>query len=255
MSNLLYKTLILLLGTGLFYACSTGDDEQAEPPHAVSLESILAIGNDINPFDAHLPEAPDAGCIRFKVKHLGPLRKVFNDSNHIHLEAATALGINPIKTDADIINLSRPLVRISSCPEYFLDELTHSYPYLVPEAAQLLHDIGSAFNDSLVARGGGNYRIKVTSVLRTPATVKRLRRVNRNATEVSTHNFGTTFDISYSKFIYDSAEGPSRTFEDLKNLLAEVLDDMRAKGRCFVKFEYKQSCFHITTRPATTQHI
>jgi hypothetical protein len=30
--------------------------------------------------------------------------------------------------------------------------------------------------------------------------------------------------------------------------LAEVLNDMRKQGRCYIKYEVKQSCFHITTR-------
>ena len=88
-------------------------------------------------------------------------------------------------------------------------------------------------------------------MLRTPATVGKLRRVNRNATENSAHQYATTFDISYSKFICDNAAAPHRTFEDLKNLLAEIVADMRAEGRCLVKHERHQACFHITaTAPA-----
>ena len=119
----------------------------------------------------------------------------------------------------------------------------------MPEAADLLKEIGRRFNDSLQARGGGDYRIKVTSVMRTAATVKRLRRVNRNATEASAHQYATTFDISYSRFICDSIN-VNRTFEDLKNLLGEIIYDLREEGRCYIKFERRQSCFHITARPA-----
>ena len=194
-------------------------------------------------------EAPDDNCERIRVRNIGPLRRVFNDSNHVHLEAARAIGIDPIHESSQILTLKRPLVPVVSCKDFLLDDLTHSFGYLVPEAEQLLHEIGRRFNDSLQARGGGAYRIKVTSVLRTPASVSKLRRVNRNATGESTHMFGTTFDISYSKFICDNPDAPHRTFEDLKNLLAEVLYDLRDDGRCYVKFEAKQSCFHITTRP------
>ena len=129
------------------------------------------------------------------------------------------------------------------------DELSHSYPFLKPHAADLLGEICRRFQDSLRARGGGAYRPKVTSLLRTPLSVGKLRRVNRNATGESAHQYATTFDISYSKFICDNAGDTHRTFEDLKNLLAEILYDLRAQGRCYVKFEYRQSCFHITTRP------
>lgn len=242
---------VLILAGALFAAagCSRDESPVTAPSHR-SLDLILTDDFDApNPFDIHLDQAPDTGCRRIPIYLRGQLRQLFNDSNHVHLEAARALGINPVTDDRDILRLRRPLERVRSCREFYLDSLTHSFPYLVPEAAVLLHDIGQAFNDSLAARGGGNYRIKVTSVLRTPVTVKRLRRVNRNATSESTHVYGTTFDISYSKFICDSLGAPARTFEDLKNLLAEVLLDMKRAGRCYVKYEYKQSCFHITTRP------
>ncbi len=85
-------------------------------------------------------------------------------------------------------------------------------------------------------------------MLRTPSTVKRLRRINVNATSESSHQYGTTFDISYSRFICDSIN-VNRSFEDLKNLLGEILYDLRQEGRCYVVFERKQSCFHVTARP------
>lgn len=225
------------------------EEETFAPNEPVEKVSALLVDRRSNPYAKEMPEAPDDNCERIRINSVGPLRKVFNDSNHVQMEAARELGILPIYEDNDILNLQRPLELIESCPDFYVDKLTHSFPYLVPEAADLLHDIGKAFNDSLAARGGGAYRMKVTSVLRTPVTVKKLRRINRNATEESTHQYGTTFDISYSKFICDDPLQPHRTFEDLKNLLAEVLDDMRRQGRCYVKFEFKQSCFHITARP------
>lgn len=226
-------------------SCSSSDEKAISGPDRELLAEILTDEAD-NPY-ATVYEAPDSGFERFKVTLPGTLRKTFNDINDVQLAAARTIGIRPIQNDGDIRQLSHELVHIKSCPEFYLDHLTHSYPYLVPAAAELLTDIGRAFNDSLAARGGGNYRIKVTSVLRTPQTVKRLRRVNVNASSESTHSYGTTFDISYSKFAYDGG-GIPRDFEDLKNLLACVLKSMRADGRCYVKFEAKQSCFHITAR-------
>ncbi len=51
--------------------------------------------------------------------------------------------------------------------------------------------------------------------------------------------------LSYVKF---HCLDTTRTIHDgdLKNLLAEVLLDMRTAGRCLVKFERKTGCFHIT---------
>ncbi len=217
-------------------------------PVADVLASISMHCNENNPYDIHLDSMPDDGCVKMKINGVGGyLARVFNDSNYVHYAVAESIGIEPISSPAKAWNLRRPLCHIRSCREYYVEDLTHSYPYLVPEAAGLLKNIGAAFIDSLNSRGGGSYRIKVTSVLRTPTTVKKLRRVNRNAVDSSTHQFATTFDISYSKFICDSIT-VNRTQEDLKNLLAEVLAQMRSAGRCYVKYERHQSCFHITAR-------
>lgn len=212
------------------------------------LAALLA--DSANPWESHLEAMPDDGCVKLQVNPIGgSLAQVFDDLNPLHLEAARQLGIDAVNSDGDAWRLRRPIVEIRSCREYYVDELTHSYPFLVPEAARLLTDIGTAFNAALAERGGGAYRIKVTSVMRTPRTVGQLRRVNRNASAESAHQYATTFDISYGKFICDDDAQPRRTQEDLKNLLAEVLQGLRAQGRCYVKYEHKQACFHITVRP------
>ena len=187
------------------------------------------------------------GGKRIRVRMLGSLRKVFNDSNYIHLGVARKYGITPIMKLSDAWNLKVPVIRVVPTETYYIDKLTYSLPYLVPRAKKLLDDIAQTWKDSLTARGGGDYRLKVTSMLRTPATIKKLRRRNTAAVDSSAHQYGTTFDISFVKFVCDNPSNP-RTAEDLKNLLAEVLYDLREEGRCYVKYEHKQGCFHITTR-------
>lgn len=194
--------------------------------------------------------APFDGVVhRMKVHSVGrSLREVFNDSNAVHLEAARSIGFEPITDLRTAYSISTPIREVRTCKDFHIDKLSHSMPYLVPEAERLLHDIGRSFSDTIRARGGKRYKIKVTSLTRTDVTVRSLRRRNSNATQESAHRFGTTFDISYSKFIccdssYVIHEG------DLKNILAEVLYRLRREGRCYVKWERKQGCFHITTRP------
>lgn len=200
-----------------------------------------------NPYEQHFDSMPPGG-IKLRINPLGmTLRRAFNDSNYLHIATAEKIGIKPVNSLRNAWEGGRKLQRLESCEAFYLDNLTHSLPYLVPKAHKLLTDIGLAFRDSLRQRGGGDYRVKVTSVLRTPRLVKRLRRRNRNAVDTSAHLYGTTFDISYAKFICDSTRTP-RTQEDLKNLLGEVVDQMRRQGRCYVKYEYKQACFHITAR-------
>lgn len=182
-----------------------------------------------------------------KVKNIGNLGKVFNDSNYLQLQWARKLGIEPISDLYTAYFTKRPLIKVQSNQYYQIDSLRHSLPYLVPEAAGLLMDIGKNFIDSLHQRGGDNYKIKVTSMLRTPESVGKLRRININATDSSTHQYATTFDISYTNF-YCMDEDRQINQGDLKNLLGEVLQDLRRKGRCLVKYEYKTGCYHVTVR-------
>ena len=120
-----------------------------------------------------------------------------------------------------------------------------SIPYLVPRAAILLQDIARNFMDSLQTKGVPINKLLVSSVLRTKEDVEELRRYNHNATENSCHLYGTTFDIAYNK--YASVTRPV-TNDTLKWVLSEVLNDLRSQGRCFIKHEKRQGCFHITVR-------
>ena len=173
------------------------------------------------------------------------LDRYFNDSNYIQLAAAEQLGINPINTMGDVYLTRRPLTEIASSDNSKVDNLTHSLPFLVPEAAALLDDIGSEFTKrAKEATGIDGYKVIMTSALRTASTVKALMKVNQNAVEKSTHMYGTTFDISYNGFMGPGNEAVSSP--QLKMVLAEVLRDMRAKERCYVKYEIKSPCFHIT---------
>ncbi len=182
---------------------------------------------------------------RIKVNYFGNLRPFFNDSNYVHWAEAEKFGIQPLTDTRSHWQLRRPIVKVTTNPDFYLDTLIFSRPYLVPEAAAVLHEIGHRFRDTINVRGGGDYRIKVTSLLRTPQTVRRLRRRNRNAIDSSVHQLGTTFDISYAAFIADNAEHP-RSIDDLKGILAEVLKAMREEGKILVKYEVGQPCFHIT---------
>lgn len=195
---------------------------------------------------ARLPEMPEP-TRDIKVNYFGNLRQYFNDSNYIHWQEAELYGIEPLTDTRSHWKLRSPIVKVTTCRDFYLDTLIYSRPYLVPSAAGRLHEIGRRFRDTIDARGGGDYRIKVTSLLRTPRTVKLLRRRNRNAIDSSVHQFGTTFDISYASFIADNADNP-RSVDDLKGILAEVLKAMREEGKIWVKYERGQPCFHITAR-------
>jgi uncharacterized protein YcbK (DUF882 family) len=173
------------------------------------------------------------------------MRDVFNDSNKYQYAHAVYAGISPIHSINEAYNVNRPLVKISDNDFYKLDSLTHSVPFLVPEAATLLNEIAQNFRDTVTRRGLQPCRLRVTSLLRTPSSVKKLRRVNRNATDSSTHQFATTFDIAYNNF-YTPTSDDKLENPHYKNALAEVLYDLRSQNRCMVKYETHSPCFHVT---------
>lgn len=179
-------------------------------------------------------------------------KRSFPDLNDTHLKAAQTLGIRPISSREEAEKNIGRLEKIGTCEVYHLDSLTHSIPYLVPQANALLQHIGQNFLDSLTAKGLNPNKIIVTSVLRTQNDVKRLRRVNGNASANSTHCYGTTFDVSWKRF-KKIEELDGRPYQDvspdtLKLVLSEVLRDLRQAEQCYVKYELKQGCFHITAR-------
>ncbi len=186
------------------------------------------------------------------IKGVISYKRSFGDLNDKHLQAAHALGIRPISSREEAEQMTDGLVHIETNDHYVVDSLTHSIPYLVPRAGTLLDSIGSIFIDSLTNKGLNPNQIVVTSVLRTRDDVKRLRRRNGNASENSAHFYGTTFDVSWKRFA--KVENPDgRPLQDvgadtLKLVLSEVLRDMSKADKCYVKYELKQGCFHITTR-------
>lgn len=179
-------------------------------------------------------------------------KESFPDSNDVQLAMASKWGVPPVKNREDAEARKRELVYIGSNPYYYVDELSSSIPYLVPRAALLLQDIGRNFYDSLQVKGVPLHKIIVTSVLRSREDVARLRQRNGNATENSCHLYGTTFDICYNRYkTVEDPAGPQRRQvrnDTLKWVLAEVLRDMRLNERCYIKYEVKQGCFHMTVR-------
>ena len=172
-------------------------------------------------------------------------KAAFPDSQSVQIVAAEKWGVKPVQNRADAEHRMNELVYVGESPYYHVDRLASSIPYLVPRAAVLLQDIGQAFYDSLYNKGVPFNQLIVTSVLRTMDDVAKLQRHNQNATERSCHLFGTTFDICYNR--YHAVTRPVRD-DTLKYVLSEVLRDKRQEGRCYIKYEVKQGCFHMTVR-------
>lgn len=219
------------------------------PEVAVARTSPVAVVPTTLQPESHVVHRASA---KHKILSVPNYQEAFPDTNALQLLAANQWGVTPVGNRADAESRKRELVYVGSNPYFYVDPLYSSIPYLVPRAAVLLQDIGQAFFDSLYVKGVPLHKIIVTSVLRSQEDVVKLRRRNGNATENSCHLYGTTFDICYNRYkTVENPDGPRRREvrnDTLKWVLSEVLRDMRESGRCYIKYEVKQGCFHMTVR-------
>ncbi len=255
MTKLLYALAALFILTLLGASCRgsakhpTVVDFTPRPDRVADVRRLLT-DDSVTPWIPATLDMPD-GNTSIEYRRVGTYAEVFNDSNYVHWAEAEIVGITPMTDTRSHWDRSRGLEKVVPCADFYVEELNYSVPYLVPRAARLLHEIGYRFHAAVKERTGADYRIKVTSVLRTPALVRRLQRINKNAVDSSTHTLATTFDISYARYICDNPSiGISA--DALKGVLAEVLYDIREEGVCFIKYEQKQPCFHISCRDYQT---
>ena len=175
----------------------------------------------------------------------------FRDLQSKQEQAARAIGLStPPQNRQQAAKMRSLLTKIKTNDYYIVDSLTHSIPYLVPAAAAELESIGREFADILQRNGLPHYRFYVTSVLRTKEDIKHLQKSgNVNATTNSCHNYGTTFDLAYFRFNKVTRTREYMHQDNLKLVLGQVLLNHQRAGKIYVKYEYKQACFHITVRP------
>jgi hypothetical protein len=178
----------------------------------------------------------------------------YSDLNKIHLKYAEANGIKGFKLDKEFkenikeLVSDGDLVKIENSDYYVVDKLTHSHPYLTPEAANLLDEIGERFQEKLKEKDIKKRYFQITSLLRTGESQRRLGNSNINASSNSSHLYGTTFDITYARVFrkpkleekYEIEDGPAI------KLLSEAIGELRKENRCVVVTERKERCFHIT---------
>ena len=204
--------VVLLIASLGVYAVLTHRTRARERAAREAEEAWLALG----PIQNH--------PVRSRIYDVNFSRE-FNDLNETQLKVAQAIGVPPVADRDAAEHLTTKLVRLEDTDTYVVDSLTHSIPYLIPSAKELLDLIGKNFQDSLAAKGLNPNKLIVTSVLRTEADVAKLRRRNLNASENSTHRYGTTFDLSYwnyvkiPEYLGSGAQGYTRP---ARNLLHQV---------------------------------
>lgn len=125
---------------------------------------------------------------------------------------------------------------------FHLDRLTHSEPFLLEAAKDILYQMANRFADAMEGTADEGASIRITSLTRTQKQQRRLRRRNANAYNgQSTHNYGASFDIAFIDRPSNDVGcgGPSWA-------LQSILQDMQEKGQILVIPE--GNCMHITPR-------
>lgn len=174
----------------------------------------------------------------------------FNDLQSKQFAAAQAIGLpRPPKNRDDAASMRKQLRLIETTDNYVVDSLTHSIPYLVPKAKTVLDSIGAEWADILQRNGLPHYRFYVTSVLRTQEGIEKLQKSgNVNSVSKSCHCYGTTFDLAYMRYDKVTRTRDYMTEDNLKLVLGQVLLNHQREGKIYVKYEWRQSCFHVTVR-------
>lgn len=140
------------------------------------------------------------------------------------------------------------LEKIKTNKLYGVSRLTYSLPYVNEKTAEFLELLGERMKDSFEEKGITHYRYMLTSVLRTQKDQRLLQKVNANATPKETpHYFGTTFDISQTRFLMGNTKESVYSYR-LRNILARELIRLQEEGKCYVILENREKCFHVTVR-------
>jgi hypothetical protein len=202
----------------------------------------------VSNYPLHLTEARGYGKIKVDW---------YRDLNPVHLKYAKANGIKPFRKNKDFhqgvkqLLEDDQLVKIEHHRYYVVKRLTHSHPYLTPDAAELIDDLGKRFRKKLKKNELGNYAFQISSLLRTEESQKGLSRSNRNASPNTSHLYGTTFDIAYNNVVKRPLPWMKVEVADARviKLLSEAIGELRSEGRCVVVTEKHETCFHITVVP------
>ncbi len=203
------------------------------------------------------------------------LRRLLNAA---HVARARALGVRVADRAArDSLFATGGLVQLEDSTAHWIVRPGTSPAYVVPHMPALLEQLGRRFQERLAEMGLPPYRIEVTSALRTSQRQARLRGSNPNAAAgVSSHEFGTTVDLSYAAFAPPAERPPeilarvpaelaphvgrivdlalesvsARKSRELGAIFSQVLLEAQSEGLALVIYERQQTVYHVTVGEA-----
>lgn len=199
------------------------------------------------------------------------LRRFLNAS---HVAKARELGVRAEDENAvDSLVSAGRLIQLEDSTQYWIVRPGDSPARVVPDLRAALEVLGTRFQERLSEMGLPPYRLEVTSALRTAERQAELRGSNANAAAgVSSHEFGTTVDLSYAAFAppadvpadiidgvpeellphvrriadlaFESVSG--RKSRELGRIFSQVLAEAQGEGLVLVIYERQQTVYHLT---------
>jgi hypothetical protein len=195
-----------------------------------------------------------------------------------HVARGRTLGVRLVSeavTDS-LLAVGR-LVQLEDSTDFWIVRRGSSPAHVVPDVRNLLEVLGRRFQERLAGMGLPPYRIEVTSASRSSERQEELRGSNANAAVgVSSHEFGTTVDLSYAAFAPPADTPPeilrgvpeefvpqmerfvdlafesvsARKSRELGAILSRVLRELQAEGLALVIYERQQTVYHVTVARA-----
>jgi hypothetical protein len=191
-----------------------------------------------------------------------------------HVRRARALGVRAAhEEEVDSLVAAGRLIQLEDSTSHWIVRPGDSPAYVVPSVRALLRVLGTRFQERLSEMDVPPYRMEITSAMRTTERQAELRRSNANAAVgVSSHEFGTTVDLSYAAFAPPSdppgdvlAGVPTelvphlerftslafesvsaRKSRELGAIFSQVLLEAQAEGLALVIYERQQTVYHLT---------
>lgn len=187
-----------------------------------------------------------------------------------HYKATLKTGMKPLSSHEQIKDyvekkLLVPVVTDESSLFYFYG-IKKENRYLTPMALSALEKTAKRFNEKLDVMGLPNVKLALSSALRPEDYQKNLRERNRNATPVSTHSYGMSFDLFFDDYYImlpepdDNVAGKisdrlrrrlgfmlgDSLRRQLHTVLFQTLTEMQDDGEIYAILEKRQHCYHIT---------
>lgn len=186
-------------------------------------------------------------CKEYKQKDFS---RRLNDRIVDYSAAAKLSGIKPCRDDNELKRYISAgiLVKVKSGSGYIVEKMSYSYPYTTRNSKVLIDEISRRLRQKAARQGLYGVKFYITSMTRKPDNVKKLRRLNGNASANSPHLYGNAFDISYKRFAARKWVMTECDKRFIKAALGEVISQLRSENKCWATYEKVQSCYHVVAR-------